>query len=495
MRSCEFLCRNLLTVGSEFENQFDVALDIDVLHNIHNNNRQTYFDAIGRCPNVGGVVQINMRSLLDVWSSCRKKWGIVGVRSRNTCPVAPDSSARSAGGTRRVSSCVLRPLSVLVALCVCVTVTVAAVEGSPWPVETHSNGSVVLRAHENSIIILPKEGHAVVIEGDLLVQGINVVEQLQALVPPPCDGANDKLVYNGTAWECACESSWSGEACDVNLQTCAIMASLFSLELSINGLNNNILADDVVLIDPPTVLATGGEWSTSAFMVTSVQSSNESAMTAEWLADVNKIRLNRSDSLTAADGLLPSTLTFSGSVEELGDDVPCELSTVVDTAADAHWDTDALEGLCDGTHSTSAIASLNYGNFDWFCPTGSVEPSVSWTTTTGSLATFNLDELNGEWGAKAGYEIDIAYNVNPSSSSYATLYVCNEDTDECEQIPFVNNQDMTFHISPSDFPSWHGAPLSFRVLDSNDSINGTGISLIKLKVTVRVPAETVLALG
>ena len=113
----------------------------------------------------------------------------------------------------------LRRLWLSAALC-CAWLLRSATPGqsieAPWPVATYPNGSVVLNALDNGILLVPKEGHAVEVQGDLLVQGVSV---LSSLTPPLCQGAHEKLVYNGTAWACVCESSWGGPGCDVYQST------------------------------------------------------------------------------------------------------------------------------------------------------------------------------------------------------------------------------------------------------------------------------------
>ena len=222
----------------------------------------------------------------------------------------------------------LRRLWLSAALC-CAWLLRSATPGqsieAPWPVATYPNGSVVLNALDNGILLVPKEGHAVEVQGDLLVQGVSV---LSSLTPPLCQGAHEKLVYNGTAWACVCESSWGGPGCDVYQSTrvCGALARLFSFELDF-GEGGTVLLDDITDMDVPLVAATGLPWSTSQFVVSSV-TSNTTDVSVEWIPSIEKVRVTKYGE--AQNGDVNATLSFAGRIDGLGDnDAPCLLRAQV----------------------------------------------------------------------------------------------------------------------------------------------------------------------
>ena len=76
---------------------------------------------------------------------------------------------------------------------------------APWPVATYDNGTVVVSGHTAGIHLAPVAGHTAKVLGDLEVQGalevqgVDVLDVLQALSPPVCDGANEKLQFHFNA--------------------------------------------------------------------------------------------------------------------------------------------------------------------------------------------------------------------------------------------------------------------------------------------------------
>lgn len=195
---------------------------------------------------------------------------------------------------------------------------------APWPVATHPNGSVVLNARDNGILLVPRDGHAVDVRGDLLVQGVSV---LSSLTPPLCQGAHEKLVHDGTVWACVCESSWGGPGCAVyeSTRVCGVLARLFSFELDF-GEEGTVLLDDITDMDAPLVAATGLPWSTSQFVVSSV-ASNTTDVSVEWIPSIEKVRVTKYGE--AQNGDVNATLSFAGRIDGLGDDAPCLLRAQV----------------------------------------------------------------------------------------------------------------------------------------------------------------------
>ena len=116
--------------------------------------------------------------------------------------------------TRTASSCAIGVVSFLLLS--------ADADFAPWPVATYDNGTVVVSGHTAGIHLAPVAGHTAKVLGDLEVQGalevqgVDVLDVLQALSPPVCDGANEKLQFSNDAWLCVCESAWSGTNCDVS---------------------------------------------------------------------------------------------------------------------------------------------------------------------------------------------------------------------------------------------------------------------------------------
>ena len=258
------------------------------------------------------------------------------AQSRRACAAARTTSMRARvtrGLGRRV-----RPLVVAVTLATtgCLVLLLPpqdalAQEEGAWPVESHANGTVVLRGRDGGIMLLPASGHQVKVHGNVKVAGVDILEQLQALTPPKCDGDHEKLLHNGTTWLCECEHGWSGPGCAVEggaLDACDAFGTLFSFDLE---LETNLFADNSTLVEPPDVHATGLSWQTRGFDVTSVASVNESIATAEWLSGENAVRVNRSVAVaTAAAGMtLEVELRFAGTVSGIPGLGECAMGVVV----------------------------------------------------------------------------------------------------------------------------------------------------------------------